>query len=116
MRARLQKVVDVLRGDGGDHPSLRRAALARAASLAGGALAAAEALPDALAGWVDKVAQRAWTIADDDVAALRAAGFDEDAIFEVTIAAATGAAIARYEAAARAIAAAAAPATKAGQG
>ena len=45
------------------------------------------------------MARNAWKITDEDVAALRAAGFDEDAIFEVTIAAATGAGVARYQAA-----------------
>jgi len=103
MRARLQKVVDVLFGDGGRQPALRRAAAARASSLAGGTLSAADALPPALDGWVDKVARTAWRISDDDVAALRAAGFDEDAIFETTISAATGAALARYEIAMRAL-------------
>src|SRR5438270_14046041 len=108
MRARLQKVVDVLFGDGGQHPPLRRAAAARAASIAGGTVSASDAstakgeeLPAALDGWVDKVARTAWRITDEDVAALRAAGFDEDAIFETTIAAATGAALARYQTAMR---------------
>ena len=116
MRGRLQKVLDVLRGDGGKHASLRRAALARAAALAGGTLPAAETLPAALAAWVEKVARAAWTITDGDVAALRAAGHDEDAIFETTIAAATGAGIARYQVATRAIAAAAGAPAKTGSG
>jgi alkylhydroperoxidase family enzyme len=106
MRARLQKVLDVLLGGGGTRPELRRAAAARAAALGGGALPADDTLPAALAGWVERVARSAWQITDDDVTALRAAGFDEDAIFETTIAAATGAAIARYQVAERAIAAA----------
>jgi len=111
MRARLQKVIDSLFGDGGSRPELRRAAAARAATLSGGALPAKETLPEALAAWVEKVARNAWKITDEDVAALRAAGFDEDAIFEITIAAATGAGVARYQVAMRAIeAAASAPA------
>jgi alkylhydroperoxidase family enzyme len=116
MRARLQKVLEVLRGDAGARPSLRRAALARAAALGGGALPSDDRLPDALAAWVDKVAQKAWQITDEDVAALRAAGVNEEAIFEATIAAATGAAIARYQVAMRAIADAAAPPAKTGIG
>jgi alkylhydroperoxidase family enzyme len=109
MRARLQKVVDVLFGDGGQHPPLRRAAAARAAAIAGGTVSATgasatgAALPAALDAWVDKVARTAWKITDEDVATLRAAGFDEDAIFETTIAAATGAALARYQTAMRAL-------------
>jgi hypothetical protein len=111
MRPRLQKVLDALFGDGGTRPELRRAAVARAASLSGGTLPASEPLPDALAPWVEKVARQAWKITDEDVAALRTAGFDEDAIFEITISAATGAGLARYQLAIAAIqAAAAAPA------
>jgi alkylhydroperoxidase family enzyme len=104
MRARLQKLLEVLLGSDDHHPELRRAAAARAASLAGSELPATSApLPPALAGWVELVARTAWRITDDDVAALRAAGFDEDAIFETTIAAATGAAVARYQIAMRAL-------------
>ena len=112
MRARLQKVLDALFSEGGSQPALRRAAVARAAALSGGALTAPETLPADLAGWVEKVARQAWKITDEDVAALRAAGYDEDAIFEITIAAATGAGLARYQIAMRAIeeAAAVAPA------
>jgi len=106
MRARLQKVIDSLFGDGGDQPALRRAAAARAATIGGGTLAAKETLPEGLAAWVDKVARNAWKITDEDVAALRAAGFDEDTIFEVTIAAAAGAGVARYQVATRAFEAA----------
>ncbi|HXU74443.1 MAG TPA: hypothetical protein VN947_34350 [Polyangia bacterium] len=116
MRARLTKVLDTLFGDGGSRPELRRAAAAQAAAIGGGALPARETLPAALASWVDKVARHAWKITDDDVAALRAAGFDEEAIFEVTIAAATGAGLARYQVAARAIAAAASKPAKSGAG
>jgi hypothetical protein len=116
MRPRLKKVLDMLLGEGGSRPGLRRAAAARAAALSGGALPASETLPDALAAWVDKVARQAWKITDEDVAALRAAGFDEDAIFEITIAAAAGAGLARYQIAARAIEAAEAAPVKSGAG
>lgn len=116
MRARLTKVLDTLFGDGGSRPALRRAAVAQAAALSGGSLPASETLPAALASWVEKIARHAWKITDEDVAALRAAGFDEDAIFEVTIAAATGAGLARYQVATRAIAAAAVAPVKSGAG
>jgi hypothetical protein len=116
MRLRLKKVLEALFGDGGTRPELRRAAAARAAALSGGALDASEPLPDALAAWVEKVARHAWKITDEDVAALRAAGFDEDAIFEITIAAATGAGLARYQIATRAIEAAKAAPAKSGTG
>lgn len=116
MRTRLQKVLDVLFSDGGDRPELRRAAASNAAALGGGSLPGGATLPAALAAWVERVARSAWTITDDHVAELRAAGFDEDAIFETTIAAATGAAIARYQVAERAIRAAATAPAKTGSG
>lgn len=52
-------------------------------------------VPAALAAYLDKVHAAAYSITDDDVAALRAAGYDDDAIFELTVAAAVGAATAR---------------------
>ena len=116
MRPRLQKVLDVLLGPGGERPELRRSAAALAAKLAGGVLPAAAALPGPLAVWVERVAREAWRIDDGDVAALRAAGIDENAIFEATIAAATGAGIARYQHAARAIAEASAAPARTGSG
>ncbi len=39
---------------------------------------------------VDKVANTAWKVTDEDVAAVKAAGLSEDEIFELTIAAAFG--------------------------
>ena len=47
---------------------------------------------DELAPYLDKVTRHAYKVTDDDVARLRAAGYDEDAIFEATLAAALGAA------------------------
>jgi alkylhydroperoxidase family enzyme len=85
-------------------PDLRQGAAARAARAGGGSIdGVSEALPEALAAWVDQVASRAWTITDEDCAKLRAAGFDEDAIYEVTVAAAVGASVARMQAGLRAL-------------
>ena len=56
-----------------------------------------EDVPAALAGYVAKVRDEAWKITDEDVAALRGAGYSEDAIFEATASAALGAALARLE-------------------
>jgi len=116
MRPRLKKVLAARLSKEGSRPDLRRAAVARAAALSGGAIAAGDTLPEALAGWVEKVARQAWEITDEDVSALRAAGFDEDAIFEITIAAAAGAGLARYQVAVRAIEAAASAPAKSGAG
>jgi hypothetical protein len=54
-------------------------------------------LPPDLRTYVDKVAQYAYRITDEDVDALKRAGHSEDAIFEITAAAALGAAIVRLE-------------------
>jgi len=76
---------------------LRRAVAARAAALSGeaGVGDAAAALPPALVPYVEKVARHAYQVTPEDLAALAAAGLSEDAIFEVTVAAATGAGLAR---------------------
>jgi hypothetical protein len=54
-------------------------------------------LPPDLRPYVDKVAKHAYRITDDDVEALQRAGHSEDVIFEITAAAALGAAIMRLE-------------------
>lgn len=56
----------------------------RAAALGG------KPLPEPLGAYVTKVRERAYEVTDDDVAALRAAGYSEDQIFEATICAAVG--------------------------
>jgi hypothetical protein len=48
---------------------------------------------------IDKVAHRAWTIGDEDVAAVKAAGVSDDAIFELVICAALGQATRQFDAA-----------------
>lgn len=59
--------------------------------------------PAALAGYLEKVRRRAYTITDADVEALRAAGLSEDEIFEQTVAAAVGEGLRRLDAAREAI-------------
>lgn len=54
-------------------------------------------LPAELRPFVETVAANAWRVTDADVDALKSAGHSEDAIFEVTAAAALGAAIMRLE-------------------
>ena len=56
--------------------------------------------------YVEKVRTCAYTITDGDLDELRAAGWSEDRIFELSIAAATGAARQRLDAALAAMAAA----------
>ena len=67
-------------------------------------VAGTTAKPDALLeAYLDKVRHRAATITDEDVKALLAAGHTEDAIFEATAGAASGAALDRFEAGLRAL-------------
>jgi len=54
-------------------------------------------LPNDLRGYVATVAKHAYRVTDDDVAALRKAGYSEDQIFEITAATALGAALTRLE-------------------
>ena len=56
-------------------------------------------VPDSLAAYVDKVRRHAYTVTDGDVEGLLTAGWTEDQIFEVTVAAAFGAAKHRLDAA-----------------
>jgi hypothetical protein len=48
---------------------------------------------------VEKVARRAWTVTDEDVAATKAAGVPEDEIFELAVCAALGQATRQLDAA-----------------
>ena len=56
-----------------------------------------EDLPPALTAYVDKVARHAYEVTDEDVAALHRLGNSDDALFEVTVTAALGAALGRLE-------------------
>jgi len=56
-----------------------------------------EDLPPALAAYVDKVARHAYRVTDEDLAALQRAGNSDDALFELTVSAALGAALGRLE-------------------
>jgi alkylhydroperoxidase family enzyme len=60
-------------------------------------------LPEELRPYVDKVARHAYKIVDGDIDRLREAGYSEDAIFELTLAAALGAARSRLDAGLRAL-------------
>jgi len=74
-----------------------------AAALAGRGAAAGVGLPAALAPYVEKVAKHAYKVVDADIDRLRDAGWSEDAIFELTLAAALGAARVRLDAGLRAL-------------
>jgi len=55
-------------------------------------------LPADLRPYVEKVMRNAYKVTDADIDRLREAGYSEDAIFELTLAAALGAAQARLDA------------------
>jgi alkylhydroperoxidase family enzyme len=73
-----------------DAPATTDTKLRRAAATRG-------EVPASLASYLDKVHDAAHAITDADVDALKAAGHDDDAIFELTVAAAIGAASHRAE-------------------
>jgi hypothetical protein len=90
----------VLKGKGETRPELRQAVAARAAELAGQpgtAATPADVIPADLREYVDAVSLHAYRITDEDVQALRGAGYSEDAIFELSLGAAVGAGLARLE-------------------
>jgi hypothetical protein len=61
------------------------------------------ALPEPWASYAEKVRDRSYQVTDADIAVLKAAGRSEEEIFEVTVAAATGAALRRLDAGLRAV-------------
>ena len=81
----------VLTQPGHTPPQLRRAVLEHAAGTGG------RDVPPALADYVDKVAKHAYRVTDEDVGRLQQAGHSDDALFEVTVSAALGAALGRLE-------------------
>jgi alkylhydroperoxidase family enzyme len=89
----MREVLDaVLEGPGTLDPGIRQAA------------ASGGDVPEVLRAYVDKVKRHAYQVTDEDVAALLAAGYSEDQIFELTVSCAVGAGRRRREAGLRAIA------------
>ncbi|HYX82370.1 MAG TPA: hypothetical protein VE714_08255 [Gemmatimonadales bacterium] len=87
-----QHLVDaVLCTPGATSESLRRAVLERAEQQPG----AQPDLAPAVAHYVDTVARHAYKVTDADVTALQQDGHSDDDIFEITVAAAVGAAMHR---------------------
>ena len=87
----------VLTGPGETDPALRRTIEAYAAEIGRRPDEKAGKLPAELATYVTKVARYAYKTTDEDIEALRQAGYSEDAIFEITLSAALGAGMARLE-------------------
>jgi len=66
-------------------------------------VAATAPAPAEMAAYLEKVRDRAYTVVDGDVEALKEAGFSEDAIFEQTVAVAIAEGLRRLDAADRVI-------------
>jgi len=86
----------ILRTPGDTDPELRSAVEEYAAGRDA-------AVPEDLRPYLDKVARNAYKVTDGDVEQLREAGYSDDTIFELTLAAALGAAQARLDAGLRAM-------------
>jgi hypothetical protein len=82
-RKRLEEAV--LNAPGDTPEALRRAVLENGS------------IPPALASYVDTVKRHAFKVTDADIAALQRAGHSDDALFEITVAAAVGAALHRLD-------------------
>ena len=80
----------------GESASALRLAVLERGKHPGGGSAARDALPAALASYVDKVARHAYKVTDAEVESLQASHSD-DALFELTVAATVGAALHRLE-------------------
>lgn len=92
-----QATIDALRRELLDGPGVTGREL-REAVLSGDA-----SQPRPVATFSEKVRDRSFDVSQEEIDALRAAGYDEDAVFEVTVLAATGAASSILEATLRAI-------------
>lgn len=104
--SKVQFMIEKLLGSAGESSrELRRAVFETAKSGAAGTnqdgLMASE-----VRELVEKIDRRPWTVGDEDFARMRQAGYSEDQIFELTVAAAVGAGARRFEAGLRAIEAA----------
>jgi alkylhydroperoxidase/carboxymuconolactone decarboxylase family protein YurZ len=61
------------------------------------AVAQAHEVPEPLRAYVDKVHRHAYKVTDEDVEAMKQAGYSQDQLFEITVSAAVGAGLSRLE-------------------
>ena len=87
----------VLTSDGDTDPSVRQAVESLSAQIGGRLTIQTETIPPELISYIKKIALHAYKTTDEDIYALRNAGYSEDAIFEITLSAALGAGMARLE-------------------
>src|SRR5215470_250612 len=94
----IEKVIASLLGSAGESDvSLRRGVFEQVRTGRG-------EVPENLTALVGKIARRPWTVTDDDILQAREAGYSEDQVYELVLAAATGAGVRRLDAGLRAIA------------
>jgi len=87
-----QRLIEAVLSSPGDTTTgLRRGALERAKGNRG----TGDDLHQELARYVDTVARHAYKVTDADIAALRHSGNSDDTLYEITVAAAVGAALHR---------------------
>ena len=93
-----QHLIDaILTTPGATNPTLRHAIEEQSAHWSSSSPQQIEQVPPELATYVKKVALYAYKITTEDVESLRKAGYNEDAIFEITLSAALGAGMTRLE-------------------
>lgn len=94
----LQQLIEaVLQSSGDTDASTRRAVEEYCAHPGGSSTSTGSDIPADVAAYLKKVALHAYKTTDEDIEALRQAGYSEDAIFEITLSAALGAGLARLE-------------------
>jgi hypothetical protein len=93
-----QQLIDaILTSPGETDPTLRRAIEEQSAQWSSSSPRQVEQFPPELVTYVKKVALYAYKTTEEDIEALRKAGYDEDAIFEITLSSALGAGMTRLE-------------------
>jgi alkylhydroperoxidase family enzyme len=93
----VRRLVEAVRNSVGTTPTTFRQSIeSYVARLSSGGSPAAT-YPRELQGYINKLALHPYKITDDDVEALKAVGYGEDAIFEITISASLGAGLVRLE-------------------
>lgn len=96
-REYVRSIREAVLGRGRTDPSLRRAIESRAARLGGRSGGGDGEVLSELQPLVDTVATRAYRVTDQDMGALRRAGWSEDELYEICAGAALGAGLGRLE-------------------